>query len=365
MSGHTEANRCNALVSTGPKTPEGKAQSSKNALRHGLSCPLPVLPGLERAEDWADFRAGILESLAPVGTLEEALAERVALCSWRLQRVARYETAATAVGLERIAEHFRPKEVPPKPDPAFFSTQGEDEGGSPEISLPKALKKLEKKRETAQLWEGTLRLLVRLPGLPDEAPVDGDDVYGALEDLNSALPGAEDEFFNLEDRSFLAGLGIPEDELSAPFDWAGWTAGMVRKALLAMARKFKTTPEKVLARAAEQRQRIQAEGKAEVRSLQRQVKELRERVKAKQDRLTRERILPDGDTLQKVSRYEAHLSRQLYQALHELQRLQAARAGQPVPPPAALDVTVDADTPTPALPAPGGAEAVLEGTGCP
>ena len=41
---------------------------------------------------------------------------------------------------------------------------------------------------------------------------------------------------------------------------------------------------------------------------------MRERVKAKQDRLARERSLPDGDTLQKVSRYEAQLSRQLYQA---------------------------------------------------
>jgi hypothetical protein len=342
MSGHAEANRRNALVSTGPKTPEGKAQSSRNALRHGLACAVPVVPGLERVEDWEDYRKGILESLAPVGTLEEALAQRVALCSWRLQRVARYETAVTAVGLERIEEHFRPKEFLPKPEPDFIPSLGEDEGGTPEVSLPKVLKKLEKKREPVQLWEGTFRLLVQLPSLPDDAPLDGDDVYGAPEDLNSALPGAEKEFFNLEDRGFLVGLGIPEAELLAPFAWDGWTAGMVRKVLQEMARKFKTTAEKVLTRATQERQRIQAEGKAEVRALQRKVKELRQRLKAKQDRLTRERILPDGDTLQKVSRYEAHLSRQLYQALHELQRLQAARAGQPVPPPAALDVTVNA-----------------------
>ena len=53
-------------------------------------------------------------------------------------------------------------------------------------------------------------------------------------------------------------------------------------------------------------------------------------------------MLPDDTTLNKVTRYEAHLSRQMLQALHTLERLQAARAGQPVPPPAALDVTVDA-----------------------
>jgi len=342
MSGHTEANRRNALVSTGPKTLEGKAQSSRNALRHGLASALAVVEGLEQPEDWQAHRDGIVAGLAPVGTLEEALAERVALCSWRLRRVARYETAMIAVGQENIADHFQRKDRPVKPSPLVRGLADEVEVGPPEDALGHVLHQLEQKRATVQLWEGSLRLLRELPGLPAEAAVDGDDVYGALEDFRSGLPLAEHESFDFEDRVFLASLGIPADALSAPFDWDGWSVGTVRQALQAMARKFKTTPEQVLAQAIKERQGIQAEGKAEVRALQRTVKELRRRVQAKQDRLTRERILPDGDTLQKVSRYEAHLSRQLYQALHELQRLQAARAGQPVPPPAALDVTVDA-----------------------
>ncbi len=40
-------------------------------------------------------------------------------------------------------------------------------------------------------------------------------------------------------------------------------------------------------------------------------------------RKVRERILPDEKTLEKISRYEAHLSRQLYHALHELENLPA------------------------------------------
>jgi hypothetical protein len=40
------------------------------------------------------------------------------------------------------------------------------------------------------------------------------------------------------------------------------------------------------------------------------------------------------------TRYEVTLERSLYRALHELQRLQAARAGQPVPLPEAVDVDV-------------------------
>ncbi|MCI0455830.1 MAG: hypothetical protein L0Z62_02460 [Gemmataceae bacterium] len=164
-----QANRRNALVSTGPKTLEGKAASSRNALRHGIASALPVVPGLERPEDWEIHRAGILQSLSPVGALEEAFAERVALCSWRLQRVARYETAVTAVGLERVED-------------------GEDQGGPSEATLEEVLHELEKKREVVQLWEGTLRLLTQLPDLPDEAAVNGDDVEGAFDDFNGALP---------------------------------------------------------------------------------------------------------------------------------------------------------------------------------
>ena len=47
-----------------------------------------------------------------------------------------------------------------------------------------------------------------------------------------------------------------------------------------------------------------------------------------------------ADHVPSVLRYETALERSLYQALHELQRLQAARAGVPVPPPAAADVDV-------------------------
>ena len=41
-----------------------------------------------------------------------------------------------------------------------------------------------------------------------------------------------------------------------------------------------------------------------------------------------------------LSRYEVTLERSLYKALHELQRLQAARDGQAVPLPVVVDVSV-------------------------
>lgn len=46
----------------------------------------------------------------------------------------------------------------------------------------------------------------------------------------------------------------------------------------------------------------------------------------------------DGKSIQTLSRYEISLERSFYKALHELQRLQAMRSGQPVLAPIAIDV---------------------------
>jgi hypothetical protein len=81
----------------GPTTEKGKEVVRWNATRHGISSPAPVVPGLEKREDWQDHRDGILDNLSPEGHLEFTLAERVALLSWRLHRVTRYETQSIAI----------------------------------------------------------------------------------------------------------------------------------------------------------------------------------------------------------------------------------------------------------------------------
>jgi hypothetical protein len=335
-----EVNRRNALRSTGPTTPGGKARSSKNALRHGVYSVLPVVAELERSEDWEMHWVGILKSLAPEGTLEEALAERVALCLWRLKRVHRYETAITCVRLERIEEQLRPR---PPPVMSFSGLEPDEDNLDtlqPEEALGKILKELKDKWDTVEMWEGAHRLLAQLPELPDGAPVSGDDAYGVFADLLGALPD-EGEGADNEDLDFLVSMGIPEDELDDAYRWHGWNASMVRKGLTELAKSVGREPEKLLAKALKKRREMQDQNKAEVQRLEATVKVLRRRMKTKEDRLKRERILPETNTLQKITRYEAHLSRQLLQALHELQRLQAGRGGQAVPLPAALDVVVD------------------------
>lgn len=72
--------------STGPRTPEGKARSSLNAVTHGLTAKTPLLPG----EDPAEFREAVwavVEDLAPVGPVEHRLACRAGVLLWKRQRV--------------------------------------------------------------------------------------------------------------------------------------------------------------------------------------------------------------------------------------------------------------------------------------
>ena len=94
-----EANQRNSQLSTGPRTDAGKALVAQNATRHGIFSSVPVIPG-ECPDVWEAHRAGVVESLAPVGLLEVNLAERAALLLWRLQRLARYEAETVAAAME-------------------------------------------------------------------------------------------------------------------------------------------------------------------------------------------------------------------------------------------------------------------------
>ncbi len=86
------ANRRNAQRSTGPRTQEGKAVSSRNSLKHGLRSQTILVPG-ECEKDYTTFRDQLREDLQPSGALEELLVGRAITIGWRLQRLTRIEAA--------------------------------------------------------------------------------------------------------------------------------------------------------------------------------------------------------------------------------------------------------------------------------
>jgi len=91
----TRANRANALLSTGPRTPAGKQRSSLNALRHGLTAASAVLP----SEDQAAFdahRRGFFDEYQPATPTESQLVQELADTSWRLNRIPLLEAEVLA-----------------------------------------------------------------------------------------------------------------------------------------------------------------------------------------------------------------------------------------------------------------------------
>ncbi len=86
-----QANRVNALKSTGPKTERGKAAVSHNAVKHGLLAEQVVISGEDPGE-FEFYREAMIEELSPFGAVETVLAERVVGLAWRLRRAERIQS---------------------------------------------------------------------------------------------------------------------------------------------------------------------------------------------------------------------------------------------------------------------------------
>jgi hypothetical protein len=115
-----QANRSNAQKSTGPRTPEGKATASRNAVKHGLLAEQVVIHGEDPAQ-FDLYREGMLAELGPQGAVEAMLAERAVSLAWRLRRAERLQSAVFAMVYRENADDIVlwPRHglaIEPKPD---------------------------------------------------------------------------------------------------------------------------------------------------------------------------------------------------------------------------------------------------------
>lgn len=86
-----DANRRNAAKSTGPKSDDGKAKSSQNALTHGLtSSKYPILPGEDEAA-YLQFHAAMTKDLKPAGVMQREIVDDLVQVRWRIRRVPQIE----------------------------------------------------------------------------------------------------------------------------------------------------------------------------------------------------------------------------------------------------------------------------------
>ncbi len=87
------ANRLNAIKSTGPRSVEGKAKSSRNAQSHGLFCRDVVIAG-ESEEEFRELRREFIKSLRPQDVVELALVDGMVIAQWKLRRLHAAEKAS-------------------------------------------------------------------------------------------------------------------------------------------------------------------------------------------------------------------------------------------------------------------------------
>jgi hypothetical protein len=87
------SNRRNAQKSTGPRTIEGKAAVSQNAVQHGFSAHQDIISS-ESPADFDQYRDQLLAELDPATPMESMLAERIVGLSWRLKRAIRIQNQA-------------------------------------------------------------------------------------------------------------------------------------------------------------------------------------------------------------------------------------------------------------------------------
>jgi hypothetical protein len=276
-SSQVAANRQNARRSTGPKTKAGKAAVARNSLGHGIYAVSPVVEGAETVEAWNDYRAAMWESFEPQGMLEETLAERLILNAWRLRRIARYETGQI---LREINEN-----------------KAEDLGGEQEAL-------------------GHREFLHDFSADGDNTEMSFDDAQWLLEDAFAYHPtnAAPDNLTDEDD-----GL----DEYMKPLEAAQTcTVGLVRQQLERIAKRHEWTAADLLGWILSDVEEKIAKNRQELAAIQ------------------CAHLVPHPDIVAKVMRYESHLSRMFRRDLHELQRLQALRKGQPVAAPMVVDVGI-------------------------
>lgn len=105
-----EANRRNARLSTGPRTPEGKAAVRYNACKHGLTSRELLLPE-ESNEEFLALLSAFRSDFQPQSPREQDLLFQLAAATWRLDRIIRIETSLPLIRFGEMFPQFRRHET--------------------------------------------------------------------------------------------------------------------------------------------------------------------------------------------------------------------------------------------------------------
>jgi len=279
---------------TGPRTAAGKRRSRYNALKTGIFAKVALLES-EPPSEFASLLEGLREDLQPQGTFESKLVENLAWLLWRKQRVLRAEGAEIA----KAAQFNTAGSVQAQIREAWDQSRaGETSGGMLRQSsnlfvIQEAINALTTFRNSLEKYgfkkDEDPWILRKLFGLDhdDAAPLGVFRAYQIYSKLATNLPKG-DEISISPDELEKEALGILDDEIK----------------------------------------RLEFS------------KELQEAMdKQRREYETIAALVPPQDVLDRLIRYEAHLSREIDRTFNQLERFQRIRLGQAVPPPLRLEIS--------------------------
>jgi hypothetical protein len=290
-----EANRRNALRSTGPKTAAGKSVSRINAAKHGMLARQVVVHGRFHQESADEFKTICREyhqSLAPAGPLEEMLVGQIVTVVWRLRRVRIAETGEIAMNTD--ARWWSSRKTP-----------WEQGNGSKWNPLSTSMSDF---RRTA----GGIGIVIE-----------------ALEELRDAVEKVGE---------------VSDQKLNECKREYAESPNKIVSQLIKLRAQMRSNPERLTA------DELRARHVKEVLAyLDEQIAEHEDLMLTRQEQEDAEdatrraaAMLPNDQVVEKFVRYESALHRQLYRAMNQLERLQRRRLGENVPPPVVMDVSLRA-----------------------
>lgn len=284
-----KANRLNASKSTGPKSVSGKAVSKMNALKHGILSREVLVSGTnikESRHELMKLHQRFWDELQPVGPVEEMLVDQIVTAHWRLRRALSAESGEIALSVD---------------------------GGQWE-------RRCAGHKHTALLWEfesdpslgmrnsafGNLFMKNQLRKVRDSVEANGELMDAAVQSV----------MFRGE--PFQLTKELEELRLNSQANPEGLPPEALRQ---------------------KQKEKVMAYLDREIRQLAWVETRCEEREQKEEEARQAAAVLPSLDVLEKISRYETKLERQLYRAMAQLERLQRMRRGETVPPPMAVAVS--------------------------
>jgi len=282
------ANRQNSQKSTGPKSPEGRASSKMNALKHGIRSRHVLVHGRNLCEDEEEFTAfqdRFHDELDPVGPMEEMLVDTIVATQWRLYRVLKAESGEIALSVDEGSG--RPAADDSLVNEFILWSQVPDPVGM----MMKSAK-------------GIAVLMVNLSKTREVFEKDGKLTKKAVEE---ALTAGKPNGYSLH--------------------------------LAALQTRLEKNPGKLSPREllATHRQEVRDYLDKETERLKEKYRDADEREEIDEESRLAAKTLPPMETLERIMRYEAKLERQLYRAMAHLERVQCMRRGVPIPTPLKIE----------------------------